>query len=67
MSKGANVLIRQPIPVPDWMRTSGKWEALVDVRNLFDQRLDRIATTDGEVLLTRNPRSLRFGLNLNLY
>jgi hypothetical protein len=67
LSKGANFLIRQPIPVPDWMRITGRWEALVDVRNLFDQRLDRIATTDGDVYLTRNPRSLRFGLNLNLY
>jgi hypothetical protein len=67
MSKGTNFLIRQPIPVPEFMGSTGRWEALVDVRNLFDQKLDGIRTTDGEMLLTRNPRSFRFGLNLNLY
>ncbi len=67
MSKGTNFVIRQPIPLPEFMGSTRRWEALVDVRNLFDQNLQRVQTTDGDILLTRNPRSLRFGLNLNLY
>jgi hypothetical protein len=64
MTKGVNFRVRQVIPIPEFMG-SGRWEALVDVRNLFDQGFDHVRTKDGEVLLTRNPRSLRFGLNLN--
>ncbi len=66
MTKGVNVLLRQAIPVPEFLG-GGRWEALVDVRNLFDQGIGRIHTSDGDLLLTRNPRSLRFGLNLNFY
>jgi len=64
MTKGVNFRVRQVIPIPEFMG-SGRWEALVDVRNLFDQGFDHVRTKDGEILLTRNPRSLRFGLNLN--
>ncbi len=67
MGKGVNFRIRQAIPVPEFMGSSGRWEALVDVRNLLDQGQDTIHTSDGEVILTRNPRSLRFGINLNFY
>jgi hypothetical protein len=67
MSKGANFIIRQPIPLPEFLGSTRRWEALVDVRNLFDQNLQRVQTADGDIILTRNPRSLRFGLNLNLY
>ncbi len=67
MSKGTNFVIRQPIPLPEFMGSTRRWEALVDVRNLFDQNLQRVQTADGDILLTRNPRSLRFGLNLNLF
>ena len=67
MSKGTNFVIRQPIPLPEFMGSTHRWEALVDVRNLFDQNLQRVQTADGDIILTRNPRSLRFGLNLNLY
>lgn len=67
MTKGVNFRIRQAIPLPEFMGSAGRWEALVDVRNLFDQGRDVIRTTDGEIVLTRNPRSLRFGLNLNFY
>ena len=66
-TKGMNFFIRQVIPMPEFMGTTGRWEALVDVRNLFDQGRDRIRASDGDLILTRNPRSLRFGLNLNLY
>lgn len=67
LSKGVNFSIRQPIPLPEFMGSSGRWEALVDVRNLFDQSHQIVPTSDGELVLTRNPRSLRFGINLNLY
>jgi hypothetical protein len=67
LSKGFNFSIRQPIPLPEFMGTPGRWEALVDVRNLFDQGRLMVPATDGQVLLTRNPRLLRFGINLNLY
>ncbi len=67
MTKGVNFRFRQAVPVPEFMGASGRWEVLVDVRNLFDQGQDAIRTSDGEVVLTRNPRSLRFGINLNFY
>jgi hypothetical protein len=67
MTKGINFRVRQAIPLPDFMGSAGRWEALVDVRNLFDQGQNVLRATDGELILTRNPRSLRFGLNLNFY
>ncbi len=65
-SKGANFMVRQALPFPEFMSSVGHWEALVDIRNLFDQGNSLIPTSDGELSITRNPRSLRFGLNLNL-
>jgi len=66
-TKGVNFAIRQAIPLPEFMSKPGRWEALVDVRNLFDQGRSMIPTSDGQLVLNRNPRSLRFGLNLNFY
>jgi hypothetical protein len=65
--KGVNFSLRQPIPLPEFMGSSSRWEALIDVRNLLDQGIDVVRTSDGELRLCRSPRSLRFGLNLNLY
>lgn len=67
LTKGVNLMVRQALPFPEFMSSVGRWEALVDLRNLFDQGNPLIPTSDGELVLTRNPRSLRFGLNLNLY
>ncbi len=67
MTKGVNFRLRQAIPLPEFLGTAGRWEALVDVRNLFDQGQNVIPTNDGELILTRNPRSFRFGINLNFY
>ena len=67
MTKGVNFFVRQAIPLPEFMATAGRWEALVDVRNLLDQGKDRFRATDGDLFVTRNPRSFRFGLNLNFY
>ena len=66
-TKGVNFSIRQPIRLPEFMGTSGRWEAMVDVRNLFDQGQQCVPTRDGQLVLIRNPRSVRVGINLNLY
>jgi hypothetical protein len=66
-TKGMGFSLRQTIPVPVFMGYAGRWEALIDLRNPFDQGRNIISTTDGELTLTRNPRTLRFGLNLNFY
>jgi hypothetical protein len=67
LTKGVNFSIRQPIPLPEFMGSAGRWEALVDVRNMFDNGQQVVPTRDGQLVLSRNPRSLRFGINLNLY
>jgi hypothetical protein len=66
-TKGMSFSLRQAIPVPDFMGYAGRWEALIDVRNPFDQGRYHSLTSDGDIILTRNPRTLRFGLNLNFY
>jgi len=64
-TKSANLEIRQAVPLPEFWGTTGRWEILVDLRNILDQGRMILATSDGEIVLNRNPRSLRFGLNLN--
>ena len=67
LTKGVNFSIRQPIPLPEFMGNVGRWEALVDVRNMFDQGQQFVPPRDGRIIVTRNPRSVRFGINLNLF
>ena len=67
LSKGMSFSVRQAIPLPEFMGVAGRWEALVDIRNPFDMGRDRYSTSDGEISLTRNPRTVRFGLNLNFF
>jgi hypothetical protein len=67
VAKGMSFSLRQVIPVPEFMGCPGRWEARIDVRNPFDQGMNRIPTSDGELILTRNPRAVRFGLNLNFF
>jgi hypothetical protein len=67
VAKGMSFSLRQVIPVPEFMGCPGRWEARIDVRNPFDQGMNRIPTSDGELILTRNPRTVRFGLNLNFF
>jgi hypothetical protein len=66
LTKGIHVFVRQAIPLPVFMGTPGRWEALVDLRNVLDQGHAVVRTAAGNVSLTRSPRSVRFGLNLNL-
>jgi hypothetical protein len=64
-TKSTNFEIRQVIPLPDFGTINGRWEVLVDLRNVFNQGREVLQTNDGELILNRNPRSLRFGLNLS--
>jgi hypothetical protein len=57
--------LKQVLPLPDFMGSAGQWEAQIDLRNAFNQGRSLLPTTDGEFSLTRNPRTLRFGLNLS--
>ncbi len=66
-TKGVSFALKQVIPVPEFMGSAGRWEALVDIRNPFDQGRTRILTSDGDFTLTRTPPTLRFGLNLNFF
>ena len=64
-TNSANLEIRQSLPLPESVGNAGNWEILVDLRNIFNQGREIIPATDGEIILNRNPRSLRFGLNFN--
>ena len=65
-TKSTNFEIRQLIPLPpELFGISGRWEALIDLRNVLDQGKTVLPTTDGSIVLNRNPRSLRFGLSLS--
>jgi hypothetical protein len=64
-TKSTNLEIRQTLPVPEFLGNGGRWEVLVDLRNILDQGKEVMPTTDGEIVLNRNPRSLRFGICLN--
>jgi hypothetical protein len=66
-SKSVNFEIRQSVPVPELFGTTGRWEALVDLRNILNQGREVLPATDGEIVLNRNPRSLRFGLSLSFH
>jgi hypothetical protein len=66
-TKGMSFSLRQAIPLPEFMGVAGRWEAMFDLRNPFDQGRSLIPTTDGEFTLIRNPRTFRFGLNLNFF
>ena len=69
-NQGINLFVRQVVPIPvgflsllglDFLSTY-KVEALLDVRNLTNQNLSSIPTSLGNILLIRNPRSMRGGI-----
>lgn len=60
-TRSVNFEIRQPIPrLPG---SPGRWEILLDFRNILNQGIKVIPAEQGELVLNRNPRSLRYGLN----
>ena len=64
-TKSTNLEIRQALPLPEFISNTGHWEILIDLRNVLNQGKEVIPTADGEIVLNRNPRSLRFGLSMN--
>lgn len=64
-TKSTNLEIRQAFPLPEFMGNAGHWEILIDLRNILNQGKEVMPIPDGEIALNRNPRSMRFGLNLN--
>jgi hypothetical protein len=64
-TKSVNFEIRQVIPFPNFLGNPGRWEVLIDLRNMFNQGKESMPISNGELVLNRNPRSLRFGLSLN--
>ncbi len=65
--KSVNVEVRQTVPIQDFLSTSGRWEILLDFRNILNQGEEVFAASDGLIVLNRNPRSLRFGFSLNFH
>jgi hypothetical protein len=70
-NQGVNLFVRQVIPVPasllsfvglDFL-TIPRLEALIDLRNLLDEKLGTFATSQGDVILVRAPRSVRGGIS----
>ncbi len=64
-TKSVNFEIRQVIPIPEFVGNSGRWQILIDLRNIFNHGKEVMPMSDGELVLNRNPRALRFGLNLS--
>jgi hypothetical protein len=63
-TKSANLQIRQTIPLPEFFGSGGKWEVLVELRNMLNQGREILSASDGEISLNRYPRSVRGGINL---
>jgi hypothetical protein len=64
-TRSVNFEIRQAVPLPYFLGTTGRWDVWLDLRNVFNQGKETLPATDGEVIINRSPRSLRFGLSLN--
>ncbi len=64
-TRSVNFEIRQAVPLPYFLGTTGRWDVWLDLRNVFNQGKEILPATDGEVVINRSPRSLRFGLSLN--
>lgn len=69
-NQGINLFVRQVIPVPiEWLSMVGldflssyKIEMLLDIRNLTDEKVGRVNTEEGDVVLVRTPRMVRGGI-----
>ncbi|HOB52337.1 MAG TPA: TonB-dependent receptor [Acidobacteriota bacterium] len=56
-----SVFVRQSIPL--FETSIGKWEAIVDIRNILNQGVQVYETTSGDLILVRAPRTLRGGIS----
>ncbi|HXK60139.1 MAG TPA: carboxypeptidase-like regulatory domain-containing protein [Acidobacteriota bacterium] len=70
-NQGINLFVRQTIPVPvallqfvglDFLAVP-RLEALLDFRNIIDQNLGKLTSSQGQVILVRAPRSVRGGIS----
>lgn len=58
--RSVSVFIRQSIPL--LKKTLGQWEAILDIRNILNQGIQVYQTNTGDLILVRNARSLRGGI-----
>lgn len=56
-----NVFIRQSIPI--FNGSFGKWEAIVDIRNILNQGVQAFESPNGDLILVRASRSFRGGIS----
>ncbi|MBI3939701.1 MAG: carboxypeptidase regulatory-like domain-containing protein [Acidobacteria bacterium] len=64
-NQSVNFFLRQVVPFPDLLGFSPRLEALLDLRNMLSQNIGALRTELGEVVLVRNPRTVRGGISLN--
>ncbi len=58
--------IRQVIPMPNLLGVSGKWEVLVDMRNLLKSEDPSLQLPQGKLFILRQPRTIRFGISFRM-
>jgi len=56
-----SVFVRQSIPL--FSSSMGKWEAILDIRNILNQGVSVYQTPTGDLILVRSPRSFRGGIS----
>ncbi len=56
-----SVFVRQNIPL--FQSSIGKWEAILDIRNILNQGVEVFETPSGDLILVRSPRSFRGGIS----
>ena len=69
-NEGVNFFVRQLVPVPVGLLSllgldflaAYEIEALLDIRNLTNENLAKISTASGDLVLVRNPRTVRGGV-----
>ncbi len=64
-NQSVNFFVRQVIPFPDLLGFSPRLEALLDLRNLLNQDIGLLHTELGDVVVVRNPRTVRGGIAVN--
>ena len=55
-----NFFIRQSIPI---LTSLGKWEAIIDIRNIMNQGVLAYESPNGDLILVRATRSIRGGIS----
>jgi hypothetical protein len=55
-----NFFIRQSLPILSGL---GKWEAILDIRNILNQGVQAFESPNGDLILVRSSRSIRGGIS----